>query len=156
MTSPQDEAECLETVNIPRESYSCQKFVVIVPFPSKIQAILLNMDSCESDIESFGDSELSESYFEVEVDSVVEEDSPVVETPKMSRVSLGTAGFWPGRLVNLLSRSCTLKCLVQTTLFFFGSHLARLAFTKSTHFFLRFLASWRSSPKNGIVCKQFH
>ena len=37
------------------------------------------MDSCESDIESFGDSELSESYFEVEVDSVVEEDSPVVE-----------------------------------------------------------------------------
>ena len=63
MTSPQDEAECLETVNIPRESYSCQKMVVIVPFPSKIQAILLNMDSCESDIESFGDSELSESYF---------------------------------------------------------------------------------------------
>ena len=62
MTSPQDEAECLETVIIPRESYSCQKFVVIVPFPSKIQAILLNMDSCESDIKSFGDSELSESY----------------------------------------------------------------------------------------------
>ena len=67
MTSPQDEAECLETVNIPRESYSCQQFVVIVPLPSKIQAILLNMDSCESGIETFGASELSDSYFEVEV-----------------------------------------------------------------------------------------
>ena len=53
---------------------------------------------------------------------------------------------------NLRSKSSGLKCTEHITERLEGCHLALFCFTNSTHFFLRLLASGRSSSKKGIKC----
>ena len=69
----------------------------------------------------------------------------------LSRCPLGITGLsWPGIKVYILKKSSAAKFLEQITEFLVSAHLACFNFTKSTHFFLRFLACGRSSFANGI------
>ena len=73
------------------------------------------------------------------------------QTPRSSALSFWKLGFvCPGNMWNLLSKSSGLKWFEQRVEDFEGSN-TRLALTKSTQIFRRFLASGRPSPKYGIV-----
>ena len=70
------------------------------------------------------------------------------QKPTSSLRSSRGIGFSPGCVrTNPPSKSSDLKCAEHITECFDGCQFALFCFTKSTHFFLRFFDSCRSSPK---------